>query len=93
MKAGDAAPRFLAYLTDRVRLAEGRLQVYGTQFMTAATGAQVPHPIEDAEHVDERRAAVGLPPIAEYARSLRQMYKSRIEAQKAEAVGKEEKKK
>ena len=34
-------------------------------------GAQ---PIEDVAHVDERRAAIGLQPLAEYLRLLRQMY-------------------
>src|SRR5207253_2981830 len=48
---GDASPRFLAYLTDRVRVAEWMPQVYGTQFMKAVNGAQVPHPIEDAANV------------------------------------------
>ena len=91
VKAGDAAPRFLAFLTDRVRLADGKPQVYGTQFMSAANGAQVPHPIEDAEHVDERRAAVGLPPIAEYARILRRAYKPRPETPTADPPGGEKK--
>ena len=76
VKAGDASPRFLAYLTDKVRVAEGKPQVYGTQFMKAANGAQVPHPIEDAANVDERRAALGLPPLAFYTRMLREMGKS-----------------
>ena len=76
VKIGDASPRFLAYLTDRIRVAEGRQQVYGTQFMKAANGAQVPHPIEDAANVDERRSALGLPPLAVYTRMLREAGKS-----------------
>jgi SAM-dependent methyltransferase len=57
---GDADARHLAYLTDSVRLGEGRPQVYGTQYMNGSLW-----PIEDREHVDERRAAIGLVPLEE----------------------------
>jgi hypothetical protein len=30
---GESTPRQLAYLTDRVRMSEGREQVYGTQLI------------------------------------------------------------
>ena len=57
-----------AYLTDRVRVAEGRPQVYGSQFH----GALQPLPIEDETRVDERRAKVGLPPLADHVELMRQ---------------------
>jgi hypothetical protein len=66
--AGEAEPKHLAYLTDRVRIAEGRPQLYGTQMFGAGDGDFGPFPIEDEEHVDERRAAVGLEPVAGYIR-------------------------
>ena len=47
--------------------------------------------LEDVEHVDERRAAVGLPPIAEYARILRRAYKPRPETPKADPPSGEKK--
>ena len=56
----------LAYLTDRVLLAEGKSQIYGTQFVRRE-GKWIPLRLEDAENVDARRAEVGLPPLAEYA--------------------------
>jgi hypothetical protein len=65
--AGEASERNLAYLTDRVLLAEGQPQVYGTQ-MTNENGHYVPRNLRDPDSVDERRAAVGLGPIAEYMR-------------------------
>jgi hypothetical protein len=65
--AGEASERNLAYLTDRVLLAEGQPQVYGTQ-MTNSGGHYVPRNLRDPDSVDERRAAVGLGPIAEYMR-------------------------
>ncbi len=69
VKAGDANGKELAYLTDRVAVAEGRKQTYGTQF----SGSD-PDPIEDEEHVDERRKAVGLPTMDEYRRQIQEMY-------------------
>ena len=64
--AGEAAPRQLAYLTDRVRMLEGREQVYGTQFIRGEDGQPAPYPIEDPDHVEQRRAAVGLESLREY---------------------------
>lgn len=64
---GDAPPSHLAYLTDRVRVAAGRPQLYGTQFRQVG-GRLEPFPIEDAEQVNQRRAEVGLGPLAEYAK-------------------------
>ena len=55
----------LAILTDRVLLAEGKHQIYGTQFVIR-DGEWVPLRLEDEENVDDRRAEVGLPPLAEY---------------------------
>ena len=45
---------------------EGRPQVYGTQMTADQDGAPVAWPIEDEEHVEERRRAMGMPSIAEY---------------------------
>ena len=67
---GDAKPRELAYLTDRVRINEGRGQVYGTQMRPDENGLPVPQPIEDPERVDERRREVGLEPFDEYVRGF-----------------------
>jgi GNAT superfamily N-acetyltransferase len=63
-RIGEAKPSHLAYLTDRVRMNEGRPQVYGTQI---ADAAGTPWPIEDPDGVDERRRALGLGPLADAA--------------------------
>ncbi len=63
VKANEAAPVDLAHLTDRVLLAKGRPQVYGTQ-TTVRDGRYQPAPIKNAKRVDARRAAVGLQPLA-----------------------------
>lgn len=61
-----------AMLLDRVCVFEGKLQVYGTQFDWDEHGVMSPRPIADAESVDERRAAIGLPPLAEATALQRQ---------------------
>jgi uncharacterized protein DUF6624 len=55
----------LAMLEDRIRVFEGRPQLYGTQLKPDAHGNMGPHAIEDPERVDERRGAVGLEPLAD----------------------------
>jgi hypothetical protein len=62
---GDAPAWQAAYLCDRVRSMEGRGQLYGTQFDWDENGEMSPQPIEDEDNIDARRAAVGLPPLAE----------------------------
>ncbi|MEU6041532.1 DUF6624 domain-containing protein [Actinomadura sp. NPDC047616] len=70
--SGEADPADLARLEDRVRVNAGRPQLYGTQYGMTETGYG-PHPVEDPERLDERRAAVGLPPQAEYDAEIRRL--------------------
>lgn len=58
-------PAQWAMLDDSIAVFEGRGQLYGTQFDWDADGVVNPLPLTDAESVDARRAAVGLPPLAE----------------------------
>jgi hypothetical protein len=60
--------------TDRVLVHRGKPQRYGSQFDFAG-GRLVPAPIEDLPGLDARRAAIGLMPMAEYARMLGELYK------------------
>jgi hypothetical protein len=62
---GEAPAAHLAYLEDRVRVNAGQPQMYGTQFEGVGEGFG-PAPIEEPDGLDERRAAVGLEPFAEY---------------------------
>ena len=66
----------LAYLTDRLRIFEGKPQIYGTQGQPDTTGVIIPSPIEDEEHVDERRKSIGLEPIEEYFKGMNESYKT-----------------
>jgi hypothetical protein len=73
--AGDASPGDLAYLLDRVRVADGLPQVYGTQWTPDADGEWQPRtPIEDEANVDARRAEAGLGTIDEYLEELETMF-------------------
>ena len=65
-------PRWqFAYIDDRIRVFEGVAQRYGTQWRGGQQGLE-PYPIEDPDHVDERRAALGLPSLAELRASAPQ---------------------
>lgn len=70
---GDVPWHHVAYLTDALRVAAGRRQLYGTKFHRR-DGALVPLPIERAASVDRRRAALGLPPLAVYARQIQRRF-------------------
>jgi hypothetical protein len=63
--ANGLVPRWhFAYLDDRVRVYTGMPQRYGTQWRDGPHGAE-PFPLDEAATVDELRAELGLPPLAE----------------------------
>jgi hypothetical protein len=64
--AGEAQPRHLAYLVDRVAVNAGEPQTYGTQGQCRGPGDWQPLPLVDPDRLDARRADVGLEPIAAY---------------------------
>jgi hypothetical protein len=66
----------IAYLHDRICVNEKRPQFFGTQFYTNEYGAYGPRPIEDIEHVDERRASIGLDSMSEYKKRLEKKYEN-----------------
>lgn len=68
---GEAPAWQFAYLADRIRVLEGRPQIYGTSFDWDERGEMSPCEIEDVGRVDERRRSVGLPPLAETVRCQR----------------------
>ena len=70
-REGQASPRHAAMLEDRIRFFEGRPQRYGTQFDWDAEGNLSPCAMEDPQRLDERRRAVGLPPLAEQMEEAR----------------------
>ncbi len=60
----------LAYLDDRVRVSEGRLQRFGTQFEITPQGPEL-CPVEDPDSLDLRRLQVGLGAIADRLASMK----------------------
>jgi hypothetical protein len=72
----EVIPSNVAYLTDRVLVADGKKQKYGTQF-TQVDGKHQPQPIEDEANVDKRRKELGLSTMAEYTRQIEKMYGSK----------------
>lgn len=62
-----------AYLTDRVLLAEGKKQLYGTQFHPV-NGKWEPRPLEEPEKVDERRKEMGMTTLEQYRKVIESNY-------------------
>lgn len=68
--AGEMQPQLLPLLEDRVLMREGRKQIYGSQLHRGPEGGYELWPIEDEASVDERRAEVGLKPLADYLKGF-----------------------
>lgn len=64
---GKTDRKRIGYLWDRVAIADKRLQRYGTQGQCTDKGTWKPNEVEDPEHLDERRAQLGMKPMAEHA--------------------------
>jgi len=73
-KKGELSYGLVATSIDRIRIADGKKQLYGTQFDTNGDKCE-PLPIEDPEHLDQRRDAAGLGSIAIYAEQLCALHK------------------
>lgn len=70
---GEVQPSHIAYLEDRICVAQQRPQVYGTQGYSE-NGQWKPRPIAEHETVDERRKQVGLEPLADYIAQCARFY-------------------
>ncbi|MGQ0532057.1 MAG: DUF6624 domain-containing protein [Caulobacteraceae bacterium] len=68
---GQANALDAAYLSDRIAVLEGHAQTFGTQFDWDANGQLSPALIREPETLDERRASVGLPSIADSIADMR----------------------
>lgn len=73
---GEVTPVDIAYLTDRVLVARGQPQVYGTQ-CEEVDGRFQPKVCIEPESLDQRRKEVGLQPIKEYLKVMEEVYHSR----------------
>ncbi|MES2829768.1 MAG: DUF6624 domain-containing protein [Bacteroidota bacterium] len=67
VKASNASASSLALMEDRVNIFQGKKQIYGSQIsFDQKTGKYTVSPVEDPDHIDERRSKAGLNPMAEY---------------------------
>ncbi|GHT56975.1 hypothetical protein FACS18945_0040 [Bacteroidia bacterium] len=70
VKNNNASPVHLAMLEDRILVREGKKQLYGSQLdWNAELNKNILSPLEDPDNVDNRRASVGLPPLADYLKN------------------------
>jgi hypothetical protein len=63
----------VALLTDKILVARGVPQKFGTQFKFV-NGKMIMEPVEDPPHLEQRRARYGLPPMSVYRKMLADMY-------------------
>lgn len=72
---GNADPASYGMLVDRVNVNTGKAQVYGTQvsYNTEICQAYAKE-LADSANVNERRKAVGLPPLEEYLNQMTQAH-------------------
>jgi hypothetical protein len=72
-KNKEIPPMAYANFVDRLRLHQGKKQLYGSGF-ELTDGKLVMNPTEDVKNLEKRRARIGLPPMAEYIKGLEEMY-------------------
>jgi hypothetical protein len=66
--AGQAFPKDYAMMYDRAQTDEGKPEMYGMNLICEPDGTFSPGTLVDPEHVEDRRAAIGLMPLAIYIR-------------------------
>ena len=72
----NADPIYLAYLTDRIAVFEGKAQLYGTQFDWDEQGNLSPNFYNDLTKVNQRRESIGLNKLEEQTAIIRQRAKN-----------------
>ena len=92
VEEGELPASYVALLTDRIRVFQNQPQVFGTQMSMASNehGVLVPTPtvpIEDPEHLDDRRKLMGMPPHREFVSAIAVAYEAmRVDAGNAYAT-------
>jgi heme-degrading monooxygenase HmoA len=84
-ESGDLDRGKVAMTIDRILVAEGKPQLYGSAFKQV-NGEFVPEPIQDEANLDARRKEVGLPPFAEYAAQLKEAYRQPAQERKSTTI-------
>jgi uncharacterized protein DUF6624 len=81
-KNKELPPMDYANFVDRLRLHQGKKQLYGSGF-EFKDGKMVMSPTEDLKNLEKRRAKIGLPTLAEYTKVLSEMYHLEVVVPKA----------
>lgn len=80
-KRKELSPQEYANFVDRLLVHQGKPQIYGSNFETK-DGKLVMTKTKDLKNLDKRRRKIGLPPIAEYAKMLKEIYNLEVEIPK-----------
>ena len=72
-KNKELDPMGYANFVDRLRLHQGKKQLYGTGF-EFKDGKMVLSPTEDLKHLEKRRTKIGLPPMSEAVKMMKEIY-------------------
>jgi len=72
-KNKEIPPMAYANFVDRLRLHQGKKQLYGSGF-EFKDGKLVLSPTEDIKNLENRRKKISLPPMAEYIKGLEEIY-------------------
>ena len=72
-KNKELPPMDYANFVDRLRLHQGKKQLYGSGF-DFKDGKLVMNPVEDPKNLEKRRTEIGLPPLAEYMKMMGELY-------------------
>lgn len=77
-KRGEITANEYTNYVDRLLVHQGKLQIYGSNF-DMKDGKLVMSETKNLKNLDKRRKKIGLPPIAEYAKLLKQYYNLEVE--------------
>lgn len=77
-KRKEITPQDYANFIDRLRLHQGKGQLYGSGF-EFKDGKMVLSKTEDLKHLEKRRRRIGLPPMSETVKMMKETYKLEIE--------------
>ncbi len=67
---GETDRHHVAHLMDRIRVLQGKEQVYGTQFRRGPDGTIAPYPTTRLDTIDDRRGSVQLDPLDDTTAAL-----------------------
>ena len=75
VKKNDASPINFVYLNDRIKVAQNKPQLFGTQFKRNINGTRIPFPIYKPSRVDKRRKKYGLGSLEKNIKMISKIYK------------------